>query len=60
MFTVPTKEWKKYVIPVLQRENLCRDCYEELKRIFPKGWRKVKTEFEVKLFGSLLKSAIKE
>jgi hypothetical protein len=42
LFAVPKKEWEKYVIPVLQREILCRDCYEELKRIFPKGWRKVR------------------
>ena len=46
LFAVPSKEWKKYVIPNLQREVLCRECYEELKRIFPKGWRNVKdTQF---------------
>jgi hypothetical protein len=39
MFTRSKKEWMKYVIPSLQHETLCRDCYEELKKIFPQGWR---------------------
>ena len=43
-FQVPDKEWDKYVIPPLQREVLCRDCYDTMKELFPKGWRKVKKE----------------
>ena len=41
MFNVPDKEWDKYVIPSLQAESLCKECYNELKRIFPKGWKNV-------------------
>jgi len=44
MFTAPKEEWEKYVIPVLQHEILCRDCYEELKEIFPEGWRNAKND----------------
>lgn len=40
MFTVPDEEWEKYVIPELQRKVLCVDCYEKMKVLFPKGWRK--------------------
>lgn len=46
LFTVPDEEWKKYVIPNLQREVLCRDCYEQLKQIFPKGWRNVRDNYK--------------
>lgn len=35
------KNWPKYVIPELQKEVLCLDCYEDQKVMFPKGWRKV-------------------
>ena len=41
MFNVPDEEWKKYVVPELQKEILCRECYEELKKLFPDGWRVV-------------------
>ncbi len=41
-FTVPDDEWRKYVIPQLRKEMLCLDCYNELKKIFPNGWRKGK------------------
>jgi len=34
------KDWKKYVIPPLQDEELCTSCYEEMKRLFPNGWKK--------------------
>jgi hypothetical protein len=36
-FKVPDEEWNKYVIPPLQGETLCRECYEELKKMFPNG-----------------------
>jgi len=39
-FTVPNEEWKKYVIPTLQNKTLCRECYDELRKIFPNGWRR--------------------
>lgn len=38
LFKEPDEKWEKYVIPALQREILCRDCYEEMKSIFPHGW----------------------
>lgn len=38
-FDVPDEEWRKYVIPELQEEALCLECYEELKVIFPNGWK---------------------
>lgn len=41
-FKVPDEEWRKHVIPPLQDKHLCRECYEELKKIFPDGWIKVK------------------
>ncbi len=40
-FFVCAKTWNKYVIPALRNEVLCQDCFGELKRIFPKGWRQV-------------------
>jgi hypothetical protein len=43
-FQVSNEEWKKYVVPSLQEKVLCQECYDELKRIFPNGWKmKVKT-----------------
>jgi len=36
-----TKDWEKYVIPPLQNEELCKSCYEEMKRLFPNGWRSI-------------------
>ena len=42
MFYVSDKEWKKFVIPELQKEELCGNCYKRLKKIFPNGWRKAK------------------
>lgn len=38
-FRVADKTWRKYVIPELQNKALCLDCFEELRRIFPKGWK---------------------
>jgi hypothetical protein len=45
LFTVPNEEWKKYVIPVLQHKTLCRDCFEQLKQIFPNGWRNARNDY---------------
>ena len=39
VFSVSDKTWRKYVIPALRAGILCRDCFDELKRLFPKGWR---------------------
>ena len=36
------EEWQKYVIPELQKEVLCKPCFEWLKQIFPNGWRNAK------------------
>jgi len=41
MFMVPDSEWKKYIIPALQDKILCKECYEELKKMFPNGWRNI-------------------
>lgn len=38
-FSIPDREWQKYVPPKLQRTVLCRPCYDHYKKIFPKGWR---------------------
>lgn len=38
MFSVPDSEWKRYVIPPLQGEAICRSCYEQLRLLFPNGW----------------------
>lgn len=38
-FRVSDEEWKKYVIPELQREVLCHHCYDAQKELFPSGWR---------------------
>lgn len=42
MFSVPNSEWDKFVPPQLKDKWLCRQCYEELKKIFPDGWREVR------------------
>lgn len=34
-FKVSDKTWKKYVIPPLQKKVLCKDCYQEMKKLFP-------------------------
>jgi len=39
-FSVSDKEWEKYVIPSLQDKILCLECYKEVQKIFPKGWKK--------------------
>lgn len=39
MFLVPDEEWQHFVIPQLQDKWLCRPCYDELKELFPNGWR---------------------
>ena len=38
-FNVPDEEWDKYIIPILQHQVLCRDCYDAMKQLFPNGWR---------------------
>jgi len=38
-FSVPDRDWHKYVVPEYQKEVLCRPCYDHYKRLFPKGWR---------------------
>lgn len=40
-FRVSNHQWEKFVIPPLQKEMLCLECYQELKSIFPKGWKRV-------------------
>lgn len=40
-FNVPDEEWKKYVIPELQKEVLCIVCYKRMKILFPNGWREI-------------------
>lgn len=42
-FHVSDREWQKYVIPKLQREVLCFGCYLKQKRLFPDGWRNLRT-----------------
>lgn len=37
-FSVSDCEWETYVIPELQGEILCKECYERLKALFPDGW----------------------
>ena len=41
-FHVSDYQWEKFIIPPLQKEELCLECFQELKSIFPKGWRKIK------------------
>ena len=33
MFTVPTEEWEHYIEPRIRGEQLCRECYDEIKGI---------------------------
>lgn len=42
-FAVSDDEWDKYVIPSLQPGVLCLECYNELKLLFPDGWKAVRT-----------------
>jgi len=42
MFRVPDAEWQHFVVPELQDQILCRPCYEDMKRLFPRGWRAVR------------------
>lgn len=46
-FHVPDEDWKKYVIPSLQDKSLCKDCYKELKNMFPKGWKQVEESKQI-------------
>lgn len=39
VFDVPDEEWEKYVIPDLQNKVLCWECFDELKKLFPNGWK---------------------
>lgn len=41
-FRVSDREWEKFVIPLLQKEVLCQDCYDRMKKLFPKGWKMAK------------------
>jgi hypothetical protein len=38
-FQVADEEWKHFVVPALQDKVLCLECYEELKKLFPCGWK---------------------
>lgn len=38
LFMVSDFEWQYYVPLPLQEDWLCRECYEELKKLFPRGW----------------------
>ena len=38
-FYVSNEDWAKFVLPNLQRQVLCLSCYEELKKLWPKGWK---------------------
>ena len=42
MFSVPEEEWKKFIIPELQKEMLCFDCYKRIKKLLPNGWANLK------------------
>jgi len=44
MFSVPSEEWKKYIIPALQDKMLCWLCYDRMKALFPNGWQKATEE----------------
>jgi len=33
-------DWDKYVPHPLNEEILCLECYGEMKKLFPKGWKK--------------------
>ncbi len=33
------EDWEKYVIPPLQDEVLCLECYKKQIKLFPDGWR---------------------
>jgi hypothetical protein len=37
-FRIEDNEWQKYIIPNLQKEILCRSCYNKMVKLFPKGW----------------------
>jgi hypothetical protein len=39
-FAVDDDEWDKYVVPDLRYEILCHPCYDDMKVLFPEGWRK--------------------
>lgn len=41
MFMVSNRDWKKYIIPPLQDEMLCKKCYNRMKKMFPHGWKKI-------------------
>ena len=40
------KDWKMFVPPNLQREVLCIECFDYLKKIFPKGWKLLNVDKE--------------
>lgn len=40
-FMVPDEEWDRFVIPELQGKVICHFCYDEMKELFPDGWRNV-------------------
>ena len=48
MFNVPDEEWAKYVVPALQKKILCAACFERMKKLFPRGWKKAKEPAPVK------------
>ena len=42
MFGVSNEDWKKFIIPQLQKKVLCTGCYKRMKKLFPNGWIKAK------------------
>lgn len=45
-FKVTDEEWLKHVIPPLQSEVLCEDCYNAMKELFPEGWAALEQKLE--------------
>ena len=38
-FQVSDEEWDKFVIAPLRDKVLCQKCYEQMRDLFPLGWR---------------------
>jgi hypothetical protein len=39
LFKVDKEVWKNFVIPSLQKEILCIDCFNRMVALFPYGWK---------------------
>jgi len=39
LFSVPDEDWEMFVVPELQKEVLCKTCYDRLVKLFPYGWK---------------------